>query len=1085
MSDNERTPEVAGQRQTNEMHDMARPQLIREPFDFEDESQVQVGERPLYAVDFSYDLWLLTESTLLRRLWLVDPEAVTASITTQPGFDSTISLSNETFNMDAKAIFMECTRRMRPCLPRITSHELWDDDVWMAQSDFKLPLLAHPIGASDASRQDVQASVFSPLRREIYPAYDQIFASVYETLKAQAGPNAVGEFRPPNSTVMLLDIPVGGPADLSHSFKTDTFVYPVWIAPGTELTFTARGDRDTMASNNKTWRSALWCKGGVQLTISARDAAGAPASGVVAVLALGQCEHRPLVAKTPIVDDTIERLLADPVPDKMPQAPRMPWDDDPEEDPKKADKDAPVSMPEADHLARAIFLQAGDAVESCAFGDMYSGIEQEKPVSIVEGTDKNNGSIYSPLPGNNSIRILTIDPSPSEDAPLQTSLTVVSLADKPAFDAISYTWGDPADKMLLNCNGSTVPIPCNLRDTLARLRDPARPRYVWADSVCINQDDIAERGQQVSIMRDIYQGAERVIVWLGLDNDNQAATAFQAVCDIVRRWRPAHADRFHFASYAGHLEPMPDRQLAHMRTIISHTAWDALHAMFETGYFRRFWIIQELALGASSILLWGKHHIAWGLVGICAAWILTAGWNFPSNALGITRIPAAYNAFLIYALPLARKSAISPFSKLDLAVILGTTVGRFDATDARDRIFALLGMPFAGNDPSSSTNLLLTPDYTQPTSAVYLLAAKRILAQDQHLRLLSAVQHGPGLDTTQPSWVPNWSKPYHAEPLALRDEQGYYANGGELFVPSPTTFLSPKNQKPTLNLTGLLISPILSPSEELLPGKIHFSALSSPVHQTLMQHLFNHLNNEENQYRASWSATLERFTLWGFTSPQIQAERFAAEAYRHVAVYSQPGKYGMRMSWAALDGERAQVDHLGEFLLYWRERAGWSAARLEHESMEGFWRAMDVETREGGSLSYVKERALCSFNTMVGRRVFTCADGKYYGLGPAAMREGDVVVVLFGGVVPFVLRRVGGEDGEEEEERWRLVGECFVPGLMQGEAVEAAGLLAPGTFERLGSRGALTIVPRVEEGEEDPRLHRRVGEFGVRAFAIQ
>jgi len=42
---------------------------------------------------------------------------------------------------------------------------------------------------------------------------------------------------------------------------------------------------------------------------------------------------------------------------------------------------------------------------------------------------------------------------------------------------------------------------------------------------------------------------------------------------------------------------------------------------------------------------------------------------------------------------------------------------------------------------------------------------------------------------------------------------------------------------------------------------------------------------------------------------------------------------------------------------------------------------------------------------------------------------GDVVVVLFGGNVPFVVR---GPDGEGH---WRLVGQSFVCGLMEGEGV--------------------------------------------------
>lgn len=44
------------------------------------------------------------------------------------------------------------------------------------------------------------------------------------------------------------------------------------------------------------------------------------------------------------------------------------------------------------------------------------------------------------------------------------------------------------------------------------------------DLVCINQEDIEERGHQVQIMAKIYSKAHRVIVWLRetTDNSNRA-----------------------------------------------------------------------------------------------------------------------------------------------------------------------------------------------------------------------------------------------------------------------------------------------------------------------------------------------------------------------------------------------------------------------------------------------------------------------------------------------------------------------------------------------------------------------------------
>jgi hypothetical protein len=127
----------------------------------------------------------------------------------------------------------------------------------------------------------------------------------------------------------------------------------------------------------------------------------------------------------------------------------------------------------------------------------------------------------------------------------------------------------------------------------------------------------------------------------------------------------------------------------------------------------------------------------------------------------------------------------------------------------------------------------------------------------------------------------------------------------------------------------------------------------------------------------------------------------------------------------------------------------------------------------------MKERALCAINSMAGRRIFLSDDGKA-GLGPVVTRPGDVIAILFGSIVPFVLRPF---DGPEGRKCWKLVGECFVPGLMQGEAVEQAGLLAKGTFDRYKD-GSLTLIPR-EQDETDPRLDRKVGEHGICSFEIR
>jgi hypothetical protein len=76
------------------------------------------------------------------------------------------------------------------------------------------------------------------------------------------------------------------------------------------------------------------------------------------------------------------------------------------------------------------------------------------------------------------------------------------------------------------------------------------------------------------------------------------------------------------------------------------------------------------------------------------------------------------------------------------------------------------------------------------------------------------------------------------------------------------------------------------------------------------------------------------------------------------------------------------------------------------------------------------------------RRLFLTLNG-FVGLGPDTMREGDLVCILAGGDLPFVLRPLKKGLGSETAElstisdRYLFVGECYVEGLMKGEAIVA------------------------------------------------
>ena len=86
------------------------------------------------------------------------------------------------------------------------------------------------------------------------------------------------------------------------------------------------------------------------------------------------------------------------------------------------------------------------------------------------------------------------------------------------------------------------------------------------------------------------------------------------------------------------------------------------------------------------------------------------------------------------------------------------------------------------------------------------------------------------------------------------------------------------------------------------------------------------------------------------------------------------------------------------------------------------------QSAEEAESKHVEEQWSRSANGASKNRIFAKTNKGYYVLGPKVMQPGDVVCVLFGGKVPFCLRPLG--------DRYLLVGECYVHGLMNGEAVK-------------------------------------------------
>jgi hypothetical protein len=83
------------------------------------------------------------------------------------------------------------------------------------------------------------------------------------------------------------------------------------------------------------------------------------------------------------------------------------------------------------------------------------------------------------------------------------------------YSALSYVWGDATVTKEIVVNGQNLKVTTNLESALRHLRKLDRALVLWADAICINQNDTAERNSHVLLMGKIYKSAAKVTIWLG------------------------------------------------------------------------------------------------------------------------------------------------------------------------------------------------------------------------------------------------------------------------------------------------------------------------------------------------------------------------------------------------------------------------------------------------------------------------------------------------------------------------------------------------------------------------------------------
>ncbi|KAF2454331.1 heterokaryon incompatibility protein-domain-containing protein [Lineolata rhizophorae] len=146
-------------------------------------------------------------------------------------------------------------------------------------------------------------------------------------------------------------------------------------------------------------------------------------------------------------------------------------------------------------------------------------ISTNKTADPAEKDADNREHCYDALDQpSEQIRVVTVHPGDFAD-PIVCDLQLVFLDDKPYYEALSYVCGESSATRSIILDGRIKQVAVKLEQALRRLRKRDRPRIMWIDAICINQEDKEEKGHQVALMGRIYSCTAEAVLWLEHDAD--------------------------------------------------------------------------------------------------------------------------------------------------------------------------------------------------------------------------------------------------------------------------------------------------------------------------------------------------------------------------------------------------------------------------------------------------------------------------------------------------------------------------------------------------------------------------------------
>ncbi|KAE9367972.1 hypothetical protein N431DRAFT_295053, partial [Stipitochalara longipes BDJ] len=407
--------------------------------------------------------------------------------------------------------------------------------------------------------------------------------------------------------------------------------------------------------------------------------------------------------------------------------------------------------------------------------------------------------------------------------------------------------------------------------------------------------------------------------------------------------------------------------------------WNAVNEILNHVWFTRLWTHQEFILAKSATLVTDYHSLT-----LAQFLVATRNLGNAADQISTKKLPDFLaEIFKDYPVMMGlRRARMRTLTRINrnplhlayqkISFLHQVDVGRrFDCFSAHDRVYAILGLV----DPQVRSKIQV--DYDQPVELVYTNLAVVLVETSRSLEGLAhaGLTQGP---TSCPSWVIDWRADKEKQPMTLEYHR-YWADCGTL----PNYSVSMETLE--LTIRGVNVDSVLT--------TVRYDKLYDYRH---------HLTGAKG------------LSVWK----------------QHFSEYPNgcnPLHAWIRTVTGDLDGRHTNVARLTEENLQGFELAHcWDDKPLDEKRLilRGNGDAQDEWAAWFLAMSERFGEAVASISAM---RSFFISSKGYMGLGPEPLREKDRICVMLGCSVPLLVRQSG--------DHHVLVGECFVWGLMDGEAM--------------------------------------------------